>query len=258
MPRSVGYWVLVFPSFGKDFVIPPQDYFIHGVNALIMALDGILSAQVLRALWIVYPTVFGGVYVLFAYILFAAGVVLPAGDCRPCVGETPDTLPGCNLDGTCTFIYEFLNFSTPGTSIVTVFLVVFVALPVVYLVFWIYQTLKNKCCFQTPMDAGDKRVCCGLESPSPNTGVSWSVEYSLSVFGANSLAWFITRCVLFIIWFAVLIWTLAIGAGDGLYLVYLTNWGLVAELFYLFFAAWATYKARLLDSGAARDKSLTA
>mmetsp|Transcript_82501 Transcript_82501/g.238319 ORF Transcript_82501/g.238319 Transcript_82501/m.238319 type:complete len:288 (+) Transcript_82501:78-941(+) len=115
------YWALVY-SPGDE--IHFESVSMHGGNVLITLLDLLTTRQPYYIQHIYVPMVFSALYLLFSYIYYAAGGTNEYGD---------------------KYIYAALDWSNPqGVGNLSA-MILFIAVPITYILFWILVALRKKC-----------------------------------------------------------------------------------------------------------------
>ena len=131
---TILYWTLDFDP--ETSTVTVYTLHVHGVNLVFVTLDQFLIASPFRVLHFVYPSCFSLAYFIFTCIYFVAGGL--------------NELPEDPVNGN-TYLYEgVVDWGRePTTSIVTMVLVVFVAAPVIHLLFYGLYRLRlsfTRCC----------------------------------------------------------------------------------------------------------------
>ena len=101
-----------------EFAASPLDINIHGVNTIIMLLDNFFTAIPARLLHVIYPIIYGAIYVIFSAIYFAFDP------------ENHIVYPG------------LLDWRSPGVTIAVTIVVVGVLLPLIQLAWYGWYRLR--------------------------------------------------------------------------------------------------------------------
>ena len=101
-----------------EFAASPLDINIHGVNSIIMLLDNFFTAIPVRLLHVIYPIIYGAIYVIFSAIYFAFDP------------ENHVVYPG------------LLDWRSPGVTIAVIVVVVGVLLPLIQLAWYGWYRLR--------------------------------------------------------------------------------------------------------------------
>ena len=115
------YFPLLLPLAMKEnpeFAGSALDINIHGVNSIIMLLDNFFTAIPVRLLHVIYPAIYGAIYVIFTAIYFAFDT------------ENHVVYPG------------LLDWRSPGVTIAVVIVVIGVLLPLIQLVWYGWYRLR--------------------------------------------------------------------------------------------------------------------
>lgn len=124
---TIGYWALIFDPDDPDFVVDAISISVHAINTLMAVIEIFLSAIPVRILHMIYPMIFGVIYVIFSVIYWAAG------------GREPYN------NG--NFVYEVLDYGNePGTAVGAALGMVLVVLPVMHTIVWALSKLRDKLC----------------------------------------------------------------------------------------------------------------
>jgi len=115
------YWGLVWQ--GPDVYL--ISVFTHGGNFALMLLDFLFCQQPMYLSHVVYPMLFASVYVLFTLVYYFSG--------------------GTFEDEQSPYIYAALDWRNPGKTSLLACLVVFVATPVIWLVTYVFYTIRVRC-----------------------------------------------------------------------------------------------------------------
>ena len=131
---TILFWVLDFDPATSTVTV--FNVHIHGVNLVFVILDQFLIASPFRLLHFIYPSCMALIYFIFTGIYFAAGGL----------NEYPEDPVNGN-----TYLYQgTLDWGRhPTTSVVTMVLVVFVAAPVIHLLYFgLYHLRRSfrRCC----------------------------------------------------------------------------------------------------------------
>jgi len=107
------YWGLVWDGSTTDVLTVVT----HGVNFVLMLVDLFASRQPLRLIQVMWPVIFGFIYVLFSYVYYVSG--------------------GTFEDGVSPYIYSALNWKEhPMNALGMGSAIVFLAIPLIFLVLW--------------------------------------------------------------------------------------------------------------------------
>lgn len=107
------YWALVWDGSATDVLT----VLTHGLNFILMLVDLFASRQPLRLIQVMWPVIFGFIYVLFSYVYYVVG--------------------GTYEDGKSPYIYSALNWKEhPMYALGMGSAIVFLATPFIFLVLW--------------------------------------------------------------------------------------------------------------------------
>ena len=102
------------PEFASSFL----DINIHGINTLIMIVDNFLSAVPIRIMHVIYPILYGLIYVLFSLIYYATDT------------ENHILYP------------DILDWSRPEITIPVIIIVVGILMPLIQLIWYGWYRLR--------------------------------------------------------------------------------------------------------------------
>ncbi len=120
---TVIYFAFLYPLAVKQdpaFAASALDINIHGINTIIMIIDNFMNAMPVRVMHAIYPVIYGLVYVVFSLVYYAA-------------------------DPSVHILYpKLLDWSSPGTTIPCIIIVVFVLMPLMQLMWYGLYILRLK------------------------------------------------------------------------------------------------------------------
>ncbi|XP_038049353.1 protein rolling stone-like [Patiria miniata] len=119
---AINFYTLVF-SPSRD-VLTAYNFHVHGVNLIVIVLDVVLSATPMRLLHLIYPTLYAALYFMFTLIYQKAG--------------------GLNELGGVAIYSKFLDWGgAPSTTVIVMVLTVFVATPIMHLVWYAIYRIRH-------------------------------------------------------------------------------------------------------------------
>lgn len=121
---SIVYFAALFPQM-KNPSLNAVDFHLHGMNSIVILLDMIVTSYPVHLLHMIYPAIFGILYVLFSVFYW-----LPDHD---------------------RVLYpKVLDWNHPGQTMLVVCILLFVAVPLIqlflYAIFKLRVYMANKCC----------------------------------------------------------------------------------------------------------------
>jgi hypothetical protein len=241
------FWTVAYPAARGRIDVQVLGFFTHGVNAVLVAIDVLISALPfpLQHMW--YFIEYGAVYVLFSVVFWLADAEHPCNCPRD-----RNNFPGCsnegdsNGDDRCRYIYAALNWAPERIPLTIALLaVVFLVLTPIAVMLCHYAALcsheravRIECWTYFKGELDNSRI-----RPLPqDASTSWAVYFAQSPLLSARL-YLQVRVALCVGIIAILGWSLAIDVPN-FWGIYLTNWTLTIETVYMILALVAAVLAQ--------------
>jgi hypothetical protein len=234
--RRRRYWALVYPSYTPEARanVDALASFQHGVNFLVMLADLLANGQPLPLLSGLRLYAYGLIYISWTGLFHGLRLAITSDGCVCVEGVDPGCVDRAVADQ-CFFIYRSLNWHHPASSLVLSALILFIAIPLIALAFWVLSRALGRCGrrdlgsakrgFADKSWLGALRAEFSWQRLTAETGEAWIVDYGESPLlgdGALFAAW---RVALTLFMLAIDLWfSIAHSSSGGFLLVYLTNW----------------------------------
>ena len=118
---------MIFDPDDPQFVFDAISVSIHAINTVMAVIEIFSSAISVRILHMIYPMIFGAVYIIFSVIYWAAG------------GKEPYN------EG--NYVYKILDYGDePERAAGAALTMVLVVVPIIHVIVWVLYKLREKLC----------------------------------------------------------------------------------------------------------------